>query len=119
MPFISQRTRSLGTEHAFVVLAEVNQLIAEKRPVISFAIGQPDFVTPANIRRAAARALDEGKTGYTASAGIAELRTAAAAALSRTRKVAVAPDDVVIANGAKPFIQYAIAAVTTTAPGTR
>jgi len=112
MPFISHRTRSLGTEHAFVVLAEVNQLIAKQRPVISFAIGQPDFVTPANIRRAAARALDEGKTGYTASAGIAELRTAAAAALSRTRKVAVAPDDVVIANGAKPFIQYAIAAVT-------
>jgi aspartate/methionine/tyrosine aminotransferase len=112
MPFISQRTRGLGTEHAFVVLAEVNKLIAEKRPIISFAIGQPDFVTPGNIRRAATRAMDEGKTGYTASAGIPELRTAVADTFRRTRQIDVTPDDIVVANGAKPFIQYAIAAVT-------
>jgi aspartate aminotransferase len=112
MPFISNRTKGLGTEHAFVVLAEVNKLIAEKRPIISFAIGQPDFVTPANIRDAAKRALDAGKTGYTASAGIPELREAAAAYLSRTRQMDVRPDDIVVANGAKPFIHYAIAAVT-------
>lgn len=112
MPFISNRTKNLGTEHAFVVLAEVNKLIAEKRPIISFAIGQPDFVTPANIRTAAKRAMDEGKTGYTASAGIPELRTAAAAYLKRTRRIDVTAGDIVVANGAKPFIQYAIAAVT-------
>ncbi len=46
MPPISQRTQELGTEHAFVVLAEVNKLVAEGRKIISFAIGQPDFVTP-------------------------------------------------------------------------
>src|SRR5579863_3879830 len=117
MPFISNRTKGLGTEHAFVVLAEVNKLLAEKRPIISFAIGQPDFITPGNIRRAATRAMDEGKTGYTPSAGIPELRQAVADMFSRTRKIDVKADDVVVAGGAKPFIQCAIAAVTDAGAG--
>ena len=112
MPPVSNRTLSLGTEHAFVVLAEVNKLIAEGKPIISFAIGQPDFVTPGNIREAAKQAMDDGQTGYTASAGIVELREAVAAYLGRTRGMPVSPESVVIANGAKPFIMYTIASVT-------
>jgi aspartate/methionine/tyrosine aminotransferase len=112
MPPISERTLTLGTEHAFVVLAEVNRLIGEGKPIISFAIGQPDFITPAHIREAAKRAMDDGQTGYTASAGIPELRGAVAAYLSRTRDIPVDPESVVIANGAKPFIMYTIASVT-------
>jgi aspartate/methionine/tyrosine aminotransferase len=102
----------LGTEHAFVVLAEVNKLIAEGRRIISFSIGQPDFVTPKNIREAAKRAMDAGHTGYTASAGIPELRKAVAEYLTRTRQVPVDAEHVVVGGGAKPFIQYAIQATT-------
>lgn len=112
MPFISNRTRGLGTEDAFVVLAEVNKLIADGKPIISFGIGQPDFITPKNIREAAKVAMDAGKTGYTASAGVPELRKAVADYLSKSRKIDVKPDDITIASGAKPFIMYAIAAVT-------
>lgn len=112
MPPISQRTQSLGTEHAFVVLAEVNKLLAEGRDIVSFAIGQPDFVTPENIRDAAKQALDDGQTGYTPSAGIAPLRKAVAGYLSRTRGVAYDEEDVAVACGAKPFIMYTIQAVT-------
>jgi len=111
-PPVSNRTLNLGTEHAFVVLAEVNKLLAEGRDILSFAIGQPDFVTPANIMDAAKRAMDEGRTGYTASAGIPELRSAVAAYLSASRGLDIAPDDITVANGAKPFIMYAIMAVT-------
>ncbi|MCZ6532492.1 MAG: pyridoxal phosphate-dependent aminotransferase [SAR324 cluster bacterium] len=112
MPPVSKRTESLGTEHAFVVLAEVNRLIAEGKPVISFAIGQPDYVTPGNIIAAAKKAMDDGQTGYTASAGIPELREAVAAYLSRTRHLDISADSVTVAGGAKPFIMYTIAAVT-------
>jgi aspartate/methionine/tyrosine aminotransferase len=112
MPTVSRRTRELGTEHAFVVLAEVNKLIAEGRDIISFSIGQPDFVTPVNIREAAKRAMDEGKTGYTASAGIPELRQAVADYLGRSRGLRYGPDDITVAAGAKPFIMYTILAVT-------
>ena len=52
MAEISGRSTRLGTETAFVVLAQVNELIREGRDVISFCIGQPDFETPPNIQEA-------------------------------------------------------------------
>ena len=54
-PRISRRGESLGTENAFVVLAEVNALVRQGRDIVSFCIGQPDFPTPANIQDAARR----------------------------------------------------------------
>jgi aspartate/methionine/tyrosine aminotransferase len=112
MPTIAERTAHLGTEHAFVVLAEVTKLADAGRDIISFAIGQPDFITPEHIREAAKQAMDAGHTGYTPSAGIPPLRQAVADYLSRTRGLDVSPDEVVVANGAKPFIMYAILATT-------
>jgi aspartate/methionine/tyrosine aminotransferase len=112
MPDVSRRAQELGTENAFVVLAEVNQLIRAGRDIISFCIGQPDFHTPVNIQDAAIKAIREGKHGYTPSAGIVELREAVARDLSATRGIAVDPNDVVIAAGAKPFIGYTVLSVT-------
>jgi aspartate/methionine/tyrosine aminotransferase len=60
MPTLSQRAASLGTENAFVVLAEVNALIRAGRDVISFCIGQPDFPTPVHIQDAAVAAVGCG-----------------------------------------------------------
>jgi aspartate/methionine/tyrosine aminotransferase len=109
---ISTRTLNLGTENAFVVLKEVNELLAKGRSIVNFCIGQPDFDTPEYIKRAAIKALENGKTGYTASAGIPELREAAAKYLSETRSIDVNPESVVVANGAKPFIGYTILSTT-------
>lgn len=112
MTSLSQRAQSLGTENAFVVLAEVNKLIREGRNIISFCIGQPDFATPQHIQNAGTAAITQGKHGYTPSAGIPELRQAAADYFSRTRGIHVDADDVVVAAGAKPFIGYTIQSVT-------
>lgn len=109
---ISKRTKDLGTENAFTVLKEVNDLRAEGKDIVNFCIGQPDFDTPSYIKQAAIKALEDGKTGYTASNGIPELREAVATYLSNSRDTDVKPDSVVIANGAKPFIGYAILSVT-------
>jgi aspartate aminotransferase len=112
MADVSRRARELGTENAFVVLAEVNKLIREGRDIISFCIGQPDFHTPVNIQDAAVKAIREGKHGYTPSAGILELRQAVAQNMSRSRGIDVRPDDVVVGAGAKPFIGYTVLSVT-------
>ncbi len=112
MADISRRTRELGTENAFVVLAEVNALIRQGKDIISFCIGQPDFHTPENIQDAAVKAIREGKHGYTPSAGIVELREAVARDMTRTRGIEVRPEDVVVGAGAKPFIGYTILSVT-------
>ncbi len=112
MPVISTRARKLGTENAFVVLAEVEKLQSEGKDILSFCIGQPDFDTPDHIRMAGVRAITEGRTGYTASPGIPALREAVAASFTRTRGVEVTPDEVVCGCGGKPFIGYAIMSVT-------
>ncbi len=109
---LSKRTAALGTENAFVVLAEVNKLIASGRDVKSFCIGQPDFVPPDHARVAAIEAICLGKTGYTPSAGIPDLRAAVARDFSSSRGIEVAPDDVVVGCGAKPFIGHTIHTVT-------
>ena len=112
MPRLSQRSTSLGTENAFVVLAEVTDLMRKGKDIISFCIGQPDFPTPVNIQDAAVKAIREGKHGYTPSAGIPELREAIAKEVNRMRGLKVSPDDVVVGSGAKPFIAYAILSTT-------
>ena len=115
-PVISDRANSLGTENAFVVLAEVNALQRAGNDIISFCIGQPDFPTPDNIQDAAITAIREGKHGYTPSAGIDQLREAAAREINRMRGLtgssAMTAADVVIGAGAKPFIAYAVLSVT-------
>ncbi len=112
MPEISRRANELGTENAFVVLAEVSALQRQGKDIISFCIGQPDFPTPKNIREAGIKAINDGKHGYTPSAGILELREAAANFLNRTRRIDIHADDVVVGAGAKPFIAYAIVSTT-------
>lgn len=112
MLFVSRRARELGTENAFVVLGEVERLVASGRDIVSFCIGQPDMPTPAHIRLAGIRAIAEGHTGYTPSPGIPALRQAVAAHFSRTHGVPVDPNDVVAGCGAKPFIGYAVLSVT-------
>ncbi|HEY4372592.1 MAG TPA: pyridoxal phosphate-dependent aminotransferase [Burkholderiales bacterium] len=112
MPRLSQRSSSLGTENAFVVLAEVTELMRQGKDIISFCIGQPDFPTPANIQDAAVKAIRDGKHGYTPSAGIPELREAIAKEVNRMRGLNVSADDVVVGSGAKPFIAYAILSTT-------
>ncbi len=112
MANVSQRAQSLGTENAFIVLAEVNKLIREGRDIISFCIGQPDFHTPMNIQDAGVKAIREGRHGYTPSSGIPELRQAVADDFTRTRGIKVDADDVVVGAGAKPFIGYTILSTT-------
>ena len=113
MPEISKRAQSLGTENAFVVLAEVNDLIRQGRDIVSFCIGQPDFPAPENVQEAAIRAIREGKHGYTPSAGIDPLREAAAQYMAGMRGgLPIRPQDVVVGAGAKPFIAYAILSAT-------
>ena len=112
MTAISRRTTSLGTENAFSVLAEVNKKMREGADIKNFCIGQPDFDTPENIKQAAIKAIKEGKTGYTPSAGIFELQQAAARRFSKTRNVEVKPEHVAIACGGKPFIYWSILCTT-------
>lgn len=101
--------REIKGETAFAFLALARKLMKEGRRVISFGIGQPDYVTPHHVREEAKRALDEGFTGYTETAGIPELREAITYYLKSRYNADVDPEEVIVTTGAKTAIFIAIA----------
>ncbi len=97
-------------EGAFSYLAKAKHIARTKGiRVISFGIGQPDFLTPQHIRDEAKKALDEGFTGYTETAGIIEVREAIADYLNERYGAGVKPSEIVVTTGAKTAIFIAIA----------
>ncbi|MEM3463605.1 MAG: pyridoxal phosphate-dependent aminotransferase [Candidatus Bathyarchaeia archaeon] len=106
----AKRMASLGTETAFEVLARAKALEKQGREIIHLEIGEPDFDTPQNIKEAAVKALYAGYTHYVPAAGIPELREAIAEYISKTRKIPVDPEEVVVTPGAKPIMFFAILA---------
>jgi aspartate/methionine/tyrosine aminotransferase len=106
----ADRMASLGTETAFEVLARAKALERQGKEIIHLEIGEPDFDTPKNIKDAAVKALYAGYTHYVPAAGIPELREAIAEYISKTRKIPVDPEEVVVTPGAKPIMFFAILA---------
>ena len=101
----------LGTETAFSVLARAKALEAEGREIIHLEIGEPDFDTPAHVVEAGCKALREGHTHYTPTAGIPELREAIAGDVARSRGIEVGPEQVVVTPGGKPIMFFTILAL--------
>jgi aspartate/methionine/tyrosine aminotransferase len=101
----------MGTETAFEAAARARALEAEGRDIIHLEIGEPDFDTPANIREAAKRALDEGWTHYGPYFGLPALREAIAADATKRKGFDASPDRVVVTPGAKPIMYYAMLAL--------
>ena len=110
MSIFAERMKTLGTETAFEVLAKAKALEKQGKDIVHLEIGEPDFDTPKNIKEAAVKALYAGYTHYVPAAGIPELREAIAEYISKTRKIDVDPEEVVVAPGAKPIMLYAILA---------
>jgi aspartate/methionine/tyrosine aminotransferase len=101
----------LGTETAFEVLVRARALEAQGKHIVHLEIGEPDFDTPRNVIDAGIDALNKGFTHYGPSPGLPELRQTIAEYVSRTRKVEVKPEEVVVVPGGKPIMFYAIMAL--------
>jgi len=108
---LADRMSRLGTETAFEVLARAKQLEAKGKNIIHLEIGEPDFDTPKNIIEAGVKALRGGYTHYGPSAGLPEFREVIAKEISKTRKINVNPDQVVVTPGAKPIMFFCIMAL--------
>ena len=107
----ADRMDRLGTESAFEVLAKAKGLEAQGKDIVHLEIGQPDFITPANISEAAFKAMKDGHTGYGPSAGLLEFREVIAEHISETRGVEIHPDEVTVTPGAKPILFFTILAL--------
>jgi aspartate aminotransferase len=107
----AERMGRLGTETAFEVLAKARALEAQGRNIVHLEIGEPDFDTPDNIRKAAEKAIWGGLTHYGPSAGLMQAREAVCRYFAKDRGVEYTPDEIVLTPGGKPIIFLPILAV--------
>ena len=92
------------------ITALAMDLERQGRDIIALSAGEPDFDTPAHIRAAAVRAMDEGKTRYSAPAGIPELREAVCRKFKRENDLDYAPAQTIITSGGKQALYNALLA---------
>jgi len=104
---VSQVTPSL----TLAIAAKAKAMKAEGIDVCSFSAGEPDFDTPAHIKTAAVKALDEGKTKYGAAAGEPKLREAIAHKLKIDNGLDYKSENVLVSNGGKHSLYNLIVAL--------
>jgi aspartate/methionine/tyrosine aminotransferase len=93
------------------VLEAAQALERRGESVIHLEVGEPDFDTPECVKEAAVRALREGKTHYTHSLGLLELREAICEHYLNRYGVTVSPDQVLVTSGTSPAMVILFAAL--------
>ena len=107
----ARRLADIEPFHVVELLTRARQLESEGRDIIHMEVGEPDFPTPEPIARAAAAAIQGGKTLYTQALGLPELRTAISDFYRERYGVAVAASRIAITNGASGALNLAFAAL--------
>ena len=108
---VSKRAQAVPPSATMAVTSRAKEMISQGIDVLSFAAGEPDFDTPDFIKQAAIDALKAGKTGYTATPGIIELRTAIAEKLKTDNNLDYTPDQIIVNIGAKHSVYESMQAV--------
>jgi aspartate/methionine/tyrosine aminotransferase len=108
---LADRTSHLEPEGAYAFLAKAQQMEAQGREIIHLEIGQPDFQTYDNIGLSGIRAIANGETRYTPSAGIPALRQAIANYTAKHIGMDLEPGQVVVGPGAKPLLFFPMMAL--------
>ncbi len=101
MDCISKRVAALAVSQTLAMSQRSQELRAAGVDVINLSVGEPDFDTPAHIKEAAKKAIDDNFTRYTPVPGYMTLRQAIADKLSRENGLHFDPAQIVVGNGAK------------------
>ncbi len=96
---ISRRASEISPFYVMELLEKARLMEADGHSVIHMEVGEPGFETPGAIKQEALRALNDGKTFYTHSLGIPELREAVSRHYRDRFRLDVSPARVIITNG--------------------
>ncbi len=110
MGFISDSLNRIQPSATIAISTKAMTLKAEGRDVIGLAAGEPDFDTPQNIKDAAIKAIQAGKTKYTAVDGIPELKQAICDKFKRENGLDYKPSQVSVGTGGKQVLFNALMA---------
>jgi len=108
---LSRRALAIEVSPTVAMSQRAAALKAEGADVLDFSVGEPDQPTPRHISEAAVTAIGKGRTRYTPSAGLPELRKAVAARYEQDFKVGFAPSEVAITAGGKQALYLACQAL--------
>ena len=105
--FVSERARGLKPSG----IRKYFDIVQTMPDAISLGVGEPDFVTPWDIRSAAIRSLQRGYTQYTGNRGLPELREKISRYLEERFSVQYPPERVIVTVGASEGIDLVLRAV--------
>src|SRR6201992_3176215 len=104
MGFLSDAILRIAPSATVAISRKAADMKRAGRDVIGLAAGEPDFDTPLNVREAAKRAIDAGKTHYTNVDGLPELKEAVARKFKRDNHLDVTGADCMVSSGGKQVI---------------
>ncbi|RYG92205.1 pyridoxal phosphate-dependent aminotransferase [Loktanella sp. IMCC34160] len=110
MTFLSATLARVKPSPTIAVTTKAAEMKAAGKDVIGLGAGEPDFDTPENIRAAGIRAIEEGKTRYTAVDGVPELKQAICQKFARENGLTYDPSQVTVGTGGKQVLYNAFMA---------
>ena len=98
---LSKRIQQLQESETLQMAKLSRELRSKGFDIIDLSLGEPDFATPAHIREAAKKAIDDGYTKYPPVAGYLDLREAIAEKFKRENNLEYSPEQILVSTGAK------------------
>lgn len=98
---LAKRVSGIEESVTLDITSRAKSMAREGIDVVNFAAGEPDFDTPAHVKAAAIKAINDGFTKYTPSSGMLELREAISRKLEKDNSIEYSPSQIVVSNGAK------------------
>ena len=111
MTSLAKRVEQIKPSFTLELVSRAADLKSKGIDLINFSAGQPDFNTPNNIIEAAKKAMDIGKTKYTAGSGTLDLRNAICLKIKRENKIDISPSNILVSNGEKQSLSLACQAL--------
>ncbi len=110
MPFFAKSLAKIKPSPTIAMSTRAGELKAQGRDIISLSAGEPEFDTPAHIKAAAQKAIEAGKTKYTAPDGMSELKEAICRKFQRENNLTYTSDQITVSSGGKQVLYNALCA---------
>ena len=110
MPFFAKSLAKIKPSPTIAMSTLARELKAQGRDIISLSAGEPDFDTPAHVKAAAQKAIEAGKTKYTAPDGMSELKEAICRKFKRENNLTYTSDQITVSSGGKQVLYNALCA---------
>lgn len=108
----SEKYMAIQPSVTLAISAKEKKMRSEGIDVIGFSVGEPDFHTPDNIKKAAIQAIEEKPIIYTPVSGLQDLKNAIIKKLRDDNELEYDPSEIVVSNGAKHSLRNVIEAIS-------